>query len=189
MKSDSFTRRLLPRRRGDSLRMWRSDREPKIPLGQANAGSTGTSGASTTGAIGGEAKTALDSGNMLFRAKAYDRALAQYRRSARLAPTELAPLLGILMVTDVTKNAKLADSTLSRMRELNPAAADSSAAMSHAEILEAHSRAKKARHRARKSRKTAPPRGDCNNTVWDGAPRPTASRYSLCPLGMRVSPR
>ena len=121
-----------------------SDREPKIPLGQANAGSTGTSGASTTGAIGGEAKTALDSGNMLFRAKAYDRALAQYRRSARLAPTELAPLLGILMVTDVTKNAKLADSTLSRMRELNPAAADSSAAMSHAEILEAHSRAKKA---------------------------------------------
>ena len=121
-----------------------SDREPKIPLGQANAGSMGTSGASTTGVIGGEAKTALDSGNMLFRAKAYDRALAQYRRSARLAPTELAPLIGILMVTDVTKNARLADSTLARMRELNPAAADSSAAMSHAEILEGHSRVKKA---------------------------------------------
>jgi hypothetical protein len=117
---------------------------PKIPLDQVNTGSTGTSGASTTGPIGGEAKTALDSGNILFRAKAYDRALAQYRRSARLAPTELAPLLGILMVTDVTKNAKLADSTRSRMRELNPAAADSSAAKSHAEILEAHSRARKA---------------------------------------------
>ena len=117
---------------------------PKIPLDQANAGSTGTSGASTTGAISGEAKTALDSGNMLFRAKAYDRALAQYRRSARLAPTELAPLLGILMVTDVTKNARLADSTRARMRELNPAAADSSAAMSHAEIRKAHSRAKNA---------------------------------------------
>jgi hypothetical protein len=121
-----------------------SDREPKIPLGQANAGSIGTSGAATTGAIGGEAKTALDSGNMLFRARAYDRALAQYRRSARLAPTELAPLFGILMVTDVTKNARLTDSTLARMRALNPAAADSSAAMSHAEILDAHSRAKKA---------------------------------------------
>jgi hypothetical protein len=117
---------------------------PKIPLGQANAGSTGTSGGSTPGAIGGEAKIALDSGNMLFRAKAYDRALAQYRRSAQLAPTELAPLFGILMVTDVTKNAKLADSTRARMRELNPAAADSSAAMSHADILKAHSRARKA---------------------------------------------
>ncbi len=46
---------------------------------------------------------ALDSGNMLFRAKAYDRALVQYRRSARLAPTELAPLLGILMVAEATK--------------------------------------------------------------------------------------
>ena len=113
---------------------------PKIPLGQANAGSTG----STSGAIGGDAKSALDSGNTLFRAKSYDRALAQYRRSAQLAPTELAPLFGILMVADVTKNAKLAESTRARMRELNPAAADSSAAMSHAEILEAHSRAKKA---------------------------------------------
>ncbi len=117
---------------------------PKIPLDQATPGSTGPGGAATSGAMGGEAKTALDSGNVLFRAKAYDRALVQYRRSARLAPTELAPLLGILMVTDVTKNAKLADSTLSRMRELNPAAADSAAAMSHAEILDAHSRARKA---------------------------------------------
>ena len=99
---------------------------PKTPLGQANQGGVGGSGAATPAAIGGEAKAALDSGNILFRAKAYDRALAQYRRSARLAPTELAPLLGILMVTEVTKNAKLADSTLSRMRELNPAAADSS---------------------------------------------------------------
>jgi hypothetical protein len=116
---------------------------PKIPLDQANSGSIGSGGTATSGAIGGDAKTALDSGNILFRAKAYDRALAEYRRSSRLAPTELAPLLGILMVTDVTKNAKLADSTLSRIRELNPAAADSSAAMSHAEILKAHSRARK----------------------------------------------
>jgi len=116
---------------------------PKIPLGHANAGGMGGSGAETPAAIGGDAKRALDSGNVLFRAKAYDRALAQYRRSAGLAPTELAPLLGILMVTDVTKNARLADSTLARIRELNPAAADSSGAMSHAEILKAHSRARK----------------------------------------------
>jgi len=117
---------------------------PKTPLDQSDPRSIGTSAAASPGAIGGEAKVALDSANVLFRAKAYDRALAQYRRSARLAPTELAPLLGILMVADVTKNVQLRESTLSRIRELNPAAADSSAAMSHAEILDVHSRARKA---------------------------------------------
>lgn len=119
---------------------------PKLPLGHPTSGVSGGRGAETPSTISGEAKAALDSGNILFRAKAFDRALAQYRRSAQLAPTELAPLLGILMVTDVTRNARLADSTLARMRELSPVA-DSSAAMTHAEILEAHSRA----------RKTAPP--------------------------------
>jgi Flp pilus assembly protein TadD len=88
--------------------------------------------------MGDEAKTALDSGNILYRAKAYDLALAQYRRSAQLSPTEAAPLLGMLMVADVTKNAKLADSTLARVRALNPAA-DSSSAMSQAEIRAIHS--------------------------------------------------
>jgi len=116
---------------------------PKTPLDRASTASVGTSAAETRIGITGEAKIALDSGNTLFRAKAYDRALAQYRRSARLAPTDLAPLFGILMVTDVTKNARLADSTRSRMRELNPAAADSSAAMSHAEIVGEHSRTRK----------------------------------------------
>ena len=122
-----------------------SNREaPKIPLDQIQRESMGASGATTPGAMGGEAKTALDSGNILFRAKAYDRALVQYRRSAELGPTESAPLLGILMVADVTKNTKLADSTLARMRVLNPGAADSSAAASQAEILNIHSGAKKA---------------------------------------------
>jgi hypothetical protein len=121
-----------------------SNREaPKIPLDHADPASTARSGVTTPSAIAGEAKTALDSGNLLFRAKAYDRALAQYRRSARLAPTALAPLFGILMVTDVTKDAKLADSTRSRMRELDPASADSSAAMSHAQIVHGHSHAPK----------------------------------------------
>ena len=117
---------------------------PKLPLGHPTSGVSAGGGEATAPGISGEAKAALDSGNVLFRAKAFDRALAQYRRSAQLAPTQLAPLLGILMVTDVTKNARLADSTLSRIRELSPAAADSSAAMTHAEILEAHSRARKA---------------------------------------------
>jgi len=116
----------------------------KIPLDQASPASAARSGVTTPGAIAGEAKTALDSGNLLFRAKAYDRALVQYRRSATLAPTALAPLFGILMVTDVTKDARLADSTRSRMRALDPAAADSSAAMSHAEIVHVHSHTRKA---------------------------------------------
>jgi Flp pilus assembly protein TadD len=103
----------------------------------------GASAANTPGAMGNDAKTALDSGNILYRAKAYDEALVQYRRSAELAPTEAAPLLGILMVADVTKNAKLADSTRARMRALSPAA-DSSAAMTQAEILDIHSGMKKA---------------------------------------------
>jgi len=117
---------------------------PKIPLDRANTVPIGTAPAETRTGITGEAKIALDSGNTLFRAKAYDRALAQYRRSARLAPTELAPLFGILMVTDVTKDAKLADSTRARMHELNPAVADSSVSMSHAEIVGVHSHSLKA---------------------------------------------
>lgn len=117
---------------------------PKIPLDQANRVTTADGGAARPVGISGEAKAALDSGNVFFRAKAYDRALLEYRRSAQLAPTELAPLFGILMVTDVTKDTKLADSTRLRMHELNPAAADSSAAMSHAEIIGVHSRTRKA---------------------------------------------
>jgi hypothetical protein len=121
-----------------------SNREaPKIPLNGANPGTTDRVGVTAPSAIAGEAKTALDSGNLLFRAKAYDLALVQYRRSAGLAPTALAPLFGILMVTDVTKDKKLADSTRSRMRELDPTA-DSSAAMSHAEIVHVHSHARNA---------------------------------------------
>jgi hypothetical protein len=134
---------------------------PKVPLGHANPGSGGSLESATSGAIGGEAKTALDSGNMLFRAKAYDRALVQYRRSALLAPTELAPLLGILMVTNVTKNVKLADSTLSRMRELNPAATDSAAAMSHSEMVDVHSR-------TRKAAPVPPPASKKGNTAAQG---------------------
>jgi hypothetical protein len=93
--------------------------------------------------MGGESKLALDSGNILFRAKAFDLALAQYRRSSELAPNESAPLLGILMVADVTKNAKLSDSTLARMRVLNPGVTDSSEAMSQKDIRDIHAGAKK----------------------------------------------
>ena len=113
---------------------------PKTPLDRQGTASVGTSAAQAQRGITGAAKSALDSGNTLFRAKAYERALAQYRRSAKLAPTELAPLFGILMVTDVTKDTKLADSTRARMRELNPALTDSSFGTSHAEIVGVHPR-------------------------------------------------
>lgn len=108
---------------------------PKIPLGQAGPGA----GEASAPAITGEARTALDSANALFRVKAYDRALAQYRRSAALAPAELAPLLGVLMVAEATKDTKLAERTRARIRQLDPAVADSSA-MGHAELIELHSR-------------------------------------------------
>ena len=120
------------------------DREaPKFPLRPAGAVSSDVSIPGSRRGISGDAKIALDSANMLFRAKAYDRALAQYRRSSQLAPTELAPLFGILMVTDVTKDKKLADSTLARMHQLDPRGADSLAAMSHADIVGVHAHQKK----------------------------------------------
>lgn len=88
----------------------------------------------------GEAKVALDSANILFRAKAYDLALTQYRRSAQLAPTDVTPLFGVLMVGEATKNSRLADSARARIRELNPSLADSSA-RGHAEMIDRHPRA------------------------------------------------
>ena len=111
---------------------------PKTPLGGKS--SIGVAGDEAAPAITGEAKVALDSGNTLFRAKAYDRALSQYRRSAQLAPAELSPLLGIMMVADVTKDSKLSEETLPRIRRLNPAVADSSARMPHSKIIEGHPR-------------------------------------------------
>ena len=109
---------------------------PKTPLGEKTSGVAEEPGPAITGA----AKLALDSGNMLFRAKAYDRALSQYRRSAQLAPDELAPLLGIMMVADVTKDSKLSEETLPRIRRLDPVVADSSARIPHSKIIEAHPR-------------------------------------------------
>jgi hypothetical protein len=116
---------------------------PKVPLDQVQGGAMG-GGTMGGGApvMGGEAKAALDSANILYRAKKYDLALAQYQASARLAPMESAPLLGILMVADVTKNKTLADATLAKMKALNPSAADSS--MTKEEILDIHGATKKA---------------------------------------------
>lgn len=103
--------------------------------GTPDAGSTGSAPSRLTG----EAKVALDSGNVLFRAKAYDLALAQYRRSEQLAPGDATPVFGVLMVGEATGNSRLADSARARIRELNPALVDS-AATGHAEMIDRHSR-------------------------------------------------
>lgn len=105
----------------------------KVPLG-------GSAGDPAAPRISGEARIALDSGNALFRAKAYDKALERYRRSADLSPKEVSPLLGIMMVADVKKDSKLAADTRARIRKLDPTVADSSAAMAHSKIIEAHPR-------------------------------------------------
>ena len=111
----------------------------KTPLGAERPAATAP-GQAALSSITGEAKRSLDSGNVLFRAKSYDGALAQYSRSAELAPSEIAPLLGIMMVADVQKDSKLADVTRARIRKLDPTLADSSAAMSHSKVIEAHPR-------------------------------------------------
>ena len=108
---------------------------PKTPLGAPPPGSAAMGG--TVPAISGDARVALDSANVLFRAKNYEAALAEYNRAATLAPTELAPLLGVMMVADITNNAKLADETRPRIKKLDPTYADS-AAESHSKIIRAH---------------------------------------------------
>ena len=110
---------------------------PKTPL----AGEAQTSAGNQAAApgISGNAKVALDSGNVLFRGKSYAEALAQYRRSAELAPGEISPLLGIMMVADVTNDSSLARATVPRIRKLDPSYADS-APGSHARIMKAHPR-------------------------------------------------
>ncbi len=94
---------------------------PMIPLDQAQ--SAGLSPHGTVPSITGEAKVALDSGNVLYTKKAYALALAQYRRAAALAPSAEAPLFGMLMVASVTKDSLLADSTTAQLRALNGSAA------------------------------------------------------------------
>jgi hypothetical protein len=62
------------------------------------------------------AARALDSANVLFRAKAYDAALAQYREAATASPRQTTPLFGIYMVAKTTRNARLADSAMAEIR-------------------------------------------------------------------------
>lgn len=113
----------------------RGDEPPMVPLGQA-----GTGQAQGGPTISGEAKVALDSANNLFRARQYELALAQYRRSAQLVPNEVTPLLGVLMVAEATNDSQLAETTMVRIRQLNPSAADTSVVPDHSQLIDVHSR-------------------------------------------------
>lgn len=95
-----------------------ADEAPKLPLGHPPIASDEASSRPAAPLIEGEAKVALDSGNALYKAKAYQLALDQYRRAADLAPGEEAPLFGMLMVASSTSDARLADSVTALMRAL-----------------------------------------------------------------------
>jgi hypothetical protein len=105
---------------------------PKVPLGQrAQAPMTAAPAAGMATAapmppappINPDARPPLDSGNALFRRKAYSAALAQYRLAAQRAPEHAAPLFGIYMAAQAMNNPRLADSALAGIKALEGAAA------------------------------------------------------------------
>lgn len=112
---------------------------PKVPLGPD--GASAQAGQAVAGGIAGDARVALDSANVLFRKKAYNPALAQYERAAKLAPHELAPLLGVMMVADAINDRELATMTLARIRKIDPSAADSAVVTPHSKVMESHPKA------------------------------------------------
>jgi hypothetical protein len=96
-----------------------SDRReaPKVPLTKSVVDNSNPVDAAAAHALlGPAAKAALDSGNVLFRKKAYAAALAQYRAASALAPQHSAPLFGIYMVARATNNPAMADSALAGIR-------------------------------------------------------------------------
>lgn len=64
-------------------------------------------------------KSLLDSGNVLFRKKAYAAALIQYEAAAKASPRHAAPLFGVYMVARATSNTALADSAMAGIRARN----------------------------------------------------------------------
>jgi hypothetical protein len=92
---------------------------PKIPLSQTTAADSARRVASAHALIGPAARAALDSGNVLYRKKAYAGALAQYRAASALAPQHAAPYFGIYMVARATRDSAMADSALAAIRLRN----------------------------------------------------------------------
>ena len=95
------------------------DEPPKVPLGRTSPADSVRAEQRAHALLGPKAKAALDSGNVLFRKKAYTDALGQYRAAAELAPQHAAPLFGIYMVARATNNRAMADSVLAEIRLRN----------------------------------------------------------------------
>ena len=93
------------------------DKAPKVSLAQAKTDSAQRlAGANDAASLSPAAQTALDSANMLFRKKAYAEALTAYRTAASRAPAHEAPLIGMSMVAQATRNKALEDSVLAAIR-------------------------------------------------------------------------
>ena len=92
---------------------------PKVPLGQVSTADSARAMTAAHAIIGPAAKAALDSGNALYRRKAYAAALAQYRAASTLAPAHAAPFFGMYMVARATSNTRMADSALAGIRQRN----------------------------------------------------------------------
>jgi hypothetical protein len=102
-----------------ALACYGGDSGPKVPLGQVASTDSIKRAEAAHAIIGPAAKAALDSGNALFRKKAYAPALAQYRAAGDLAPQHAAPLFGVYMVARATNDSKLADSALVEIKKRN----------------------------------------------------------------------
>ena len=125
----------------------------KLPLGHPRVANEDRPGERSEPTIHGEAKVALDSGNILYTAKTYTLALAQYRTAAALAPDEEAPLFGMLMVANVTKDAGLADSAKTLMRALKGPATVGSSALSESQLRDIHAGVTPGAHPPRPAKK------------------------------------
>jgi len=110
---------------------------PKKALAQGSLADSARAVAAAHALIGPAAKATLDSGNALYRKKAYVEALAQYRAASTLAPQHAAPLFGIYMVARATNNLTMADSALAGIRLRNGPMAPAPHALSNSVVQRA----------------------------------------------------
>ena len=132
---------------GAALACTAQQEAPKIPLAKPARADTRADTVDAEAAahalLGPAAKAALDSGNILFRQKAYAAALAQYRSASALAPQHTAPLFGIFMVARATKDSVMADSAMAGIRLRSGAMSASPHTMSDSALQRMHENLKK----------------------------------------------
>ena len=94
----------------------RAAEQPKVPLTPSTNGSAASGQENPHELLAPQARVALDSGNVAFRAGKYDAALTQYRVAAKEDQKSAAPFFGIYMVAQKVGNQKLADSAMAVIR-------------------------------------------------------------------------